>query len=91
MLLDAAWAKALPGVERLVRKAARAALGARVRAAGRGSEAEILEAQALMTVDPGLLDAARERMAGGAAPDRPSGTRGDSVHPWRSVVAVAAM
>jgi len=31
VLLDAAWAKALPGVERLVRKAARAALGARVR------------------------------------------------------------
>src|ERR1051325_8711831 len=29
VLLDAAWAKALPGVERLVRKAARAALGAR--------------------------------------------------------------
>ena len=27
VLLDAAWAKALPGVERLVRKAARAALG----------------------------------------------------------------
>lgn len=31
VLLDVAWAKALPGVERLVRKAARAALGARVR------------------------------------------------------------
>ena len=31
VLLDAAWAKALPGVERLVRKAARAALGARIR------------------------------------------------------------
>ena len=31
VLLDAAWAKALPGVERLVRKAARAALGARVK------------------------------------------------------------
>jgi probable rRNA maturation factor len=31
VLLDAAWVKALPGVERLVRKAARAALGARVR------------------------------------------------------------
>ena len=31
VLLDAAWAKALPGVERLVRKAARAALGARLR------------------------------------------------------------
>jgi probable rRNA maturation factor len=30
VLLDAAWAKALPGVERLVRKAARAALGAKV-------------------------------------------------------------
>ena len=30
VLLDAAWAKALPGVERLVRKAARAALGVRV-------------------------------------------------------------
>ncbi len=30
-MLDAAWAKALPGVERLVRKAARAALGARIR------------------------------------------------------------
>ena len=29
--IDAAWAKALPGVERLVRKAARAALGAKVR------------------------------------------------------------
>src|ERR1700753_2376810 len=29
VLLDAAWAKALPGVERLVRKAARAALGAK--------------------------------------------------------------
>ena len=29
VLLDAAWAKALPGVERLVRKAARAALGNR--------------------------------------------------------------
>jgi len=29
VLLDAAWAAALPGVERLVRKAARAALGAR--------------------------------------------------------------
>src|SRR3954467_9100334 len=31
VLLDAAWAKSLPGVERLVRKAARAALGARTR------------------------------------------------------------
>ena len=31
VLLDPAWAKALPGVERLVRKAARAALGVRVR------------------------------------------------------------
>ena len=31
VLLDAAWAKALPGVERLVRKAARAALGTRVK------------------------------------------------------------
>jgi len=30
-VLDAAWAKALPGVERLVRKAARAALGTRVK------------------------------------------------------------
>lgn len=29
VLLDAAWAKVLPGVERLVRKAARAALGSR--------------------------------------------------------------
>jgi probable rRNA maturation factor len=31
VLLDAAWAKALPGVERLVRKAASAALGTRTR------------------------------------------------------------
>ena len=31
VLLDAAWAKALPGVERRIREAARAALGARVR------------------------------------------------------------
>jgi probable rRNA maturation factor len=31
VLLDAAWARALPGVERLVRKAARAALGAKAR------------------------------------------------------------
>jgi probable rRNA maturation factor len=31
VLIDAAWAKALPGVERLVRKAARAALGAKAR------------------------------------------------------------
>jgi probable rRNA maturation factor len=31
VLLDAAWAKALPGVGRMVRKAARAALGARIR------------------------------------------------------------
>ena len=31
ILLDAAWAKALPGVERLVRRAARAALGAKLR------------------------------------------------------------
>jgi len=31
VLLDAAWAEALPGVERLVRKAARAALGIRLR------------------------------------------------------------
>lgn len=31
VLLDAAWAKALPGVERLVRKAARAALGRKIR------------------------------------------------------------
>src|SRR3954463_1680925 len=31
VLLDAGWAKSLPGVERLVRKAARAALGARVK------------------------------------------------------------
>ena len=31
VLLDAAWAKALPGVERLVRKAARAAVGGRKR------------------------------------------------------------
>ena len=30
VLLDAAWAKALPGVERLVRKASRAALGRRL-------------------------------------------------------------
>jgi len=32
VLLDAAWATALPGVERLVRKATRAALGAKQRA-----------------------------------------------------------
>jgi len=31
VLLDAAWANALPGVERLVRKAARAALGVKAR------------------------------------------------------------
>ena len=31
VLLDLGWAKSLPGVERLVRKAARAALGARIR------------------------------------------------------------
>ena len=31
VVLDAAWAKALPGVERLVRRAARAALGSRKR------------------------------------------------------------
>jgi probable rRNA maturation factor len=31
VLIDAAWAEALPGVERLVRKAARAALGRRTR------------------------------------------------------------
>jgi len=31
VLLDAAWAKALPGVERLIRRAARAALGAKAR------------------------------------------------------------
>jgi probable rRNA maturation factor len=31
VLIDPAWGKALPGVERLVRKAARAALGAKVR------------------------------------------------------------
>jgi len=31
VLLDAAWARAQPGIERLVRKAARAALGAKVR------------------------------------------------------------
>ena len=31
VLIDAAWARALPGVERLVRKAARSALGAKVR------------------------------------------------------------
>ena len=31
VLLDAGWAKSLPGVERLVRKAARAALGTRVK------------------------------------------------------------
>jgi len=31
VLLDAAWAKALPGVERLVRRAARAALGKKIR------------------------------------------------------------
>src|SRR5947209_20588609 len=31
VVLDAGWAKSLPGVERLVRKAARAALGARTR------------------------------------------------------------
>ena len=31
VLIDAAWAKALPGVERLVRKAARAALGAKAK------------------------------------------------------------
>lgn len=30
-MLDAGWAEALPGVERLVRKAARAALGSKVR------------------------------------------------------------
>ena len=32
VLLDRAWAKALPGVERLVRKAARAAIGAKKKA-----------------------------------------------------------
>src|SRR5690242_7033517 len=32
VVLDAGWRKALPGVERLVRKAARAALGQRTRA-----------------------------------------------------------
>ena len=31
VLIDAAWSKALPGVERLVRKAARGALGTKVR------------------------------------------------------------
>jgi probable rRNA maturation factor len=31
VLIDAAWAKALPGVDRLVRKAARAAVGAKAR------------------------------------------------------------
>src|SRR6187549_924188 len=31
VLLDGAWAKALPGVERLVRRAARAALGKKIR------------------------------------------------------------
>jgi probable rRNA maturation factor len=31
VLIDAAWSKALPGVERLVRKAARVALGTKVR------------------------------------------------------------
>lgn len=41
------------------------ALAARLRAAGRATEAEILEAQSLMAGDPALLDAAAERVARG--------------------------
>ena len=49
------------------------ALAARVRAAGRASDAAILEAQAMMALDPMLLDAIEERaVAGGVATDPPS-------------------
>jgi phosphoenolpyruvate-protein phosphotransferase len=52
------------------------ALAARVRAAGRESDAEIFEAQAVMALDPMLLDAAEERLgaAGGAEAAGPDGT-----------------
>jgi phosphoenolpyruvate-protein phosphotransferase/dihydroxyacetone kinase phosphotransfer subunit len=45
------------------------ALGERVRTAGRADEAEIFDAQALMCVDPQLLDKADERVASGEGAD----------------------
>ncbi len=45
-----------------------AALGSRLRDAGREAEAEILDAQAMMASDPGLLDAAGKLVASGVDP-----------------------
>ena len=52
------------------------ALAERVRSAGRGDDAEIFEAQAVMALDPMLLDDAEERVAaaGGAAGAGPDAT-----------------
>ncbi|HJW22136.1 MAG TPA: putative PEP-binding protein, partial [Candidatus Limnocylindrales bacterium] len=52
------------------------ALAARVRAAGRESDAEIFEAQAVMALDPMLLDGAEERLnaTGGPGVAGPDGT-----------------
>jgi phosphoenolpyruvate-protein phosphotransferase len=52
------------------------ALAARVRAAGREADAEIFEAQAVMALDPMLLDGAEQRMAaaGGGATAGPDAT-----------------
>ena len=43
-------------------------LATRLRDRGREAEAEILDAQALMAIDPALHDSAEERVAGGADP-----------------------
>ncbi|MEO8510249.1 MAG: phosphoenolpyruvate--protein phosphotransferase [Chloroflexota bacterium] len=77
--LAAAWiyrpGRATGGVARSLDEAVAAAeaelqaLAAALRAGGRGSEAEILEAQALMARDPALLDTAQDRMRGGAPAD----------------------
>jgi multiphosphoryl transfer protein len=47
------------------------ALAARVRAGGRASDAAILEAQAMMALDPMLLDAIAERLASGTSGSTP--------------------
>jgi phosphoenolpyruvate-protein phosphotransferase/dihydroxyacetone kinase phosphotransfer subunit len=59
------------GVRSAAQEAARQlrALGERVRSAGRVEEADIFDAQALMSVDPQLVDAAAERANAGEVAD----------------------
>jgi len=55
------------------------ALAARLRDGGREMEAEILDAQAMMAIDPSLHSAANDLIAGGADPDRAILEAGEAV------------